>query len=135
MGDTARLMKWELVEDRYHQIGEKDSDTYIKPMVTSAFSHRMCGGINVLNNIKVPWDLTCDKIINVLEGTFRLVCDEETCICNRGDVLYIPKDNHLSYEAEERCVVFYAACPHNWKQRHTRAASRQPCGPSGRVPS
>ena len=38
MGDTPRLMKWDLVEDRYNKIGESDSDTYIKPMVTSAFS-------------------------------------------------------------------------------------------------
>ena len=62
----------------------------------------MCGGINVLKNIKVPWDLTCDEIIYVLEGTFRLTCDGETYICNRGDVLFVPKDNHISYEADDR---------------------------------
>ncbi len=91
MGNTPKLMKWDLVEDRYNKIGEGDSDTYIKPMVTSAFSDTMCGGINVLKNIKVPWDLTCDEIVYVLEGTFRLVCDGEEYICNRGDVLFIPK--------------------------------------------
>ena len=41
MGDKPKLMKWDLVEDRYNQIGEKDSDTYIKPMVTSQFSTSM----------------------------------------------------------------------------------------------
>lgn len=116
MGDQPRLMKWDLAKDRYEKIGEEESATYIKPMVTSEFSKTMCGGINVLKNIKVPWDLTCDEIIYVLEGTFRLVCGSETYICNRGDVLYVPKDNHISYEADERCVIFYAAYPHNWKQ-------------------
>ena len=86
MGNKPQLMKWDLVEDRYNAIGEKDSDTYIKPMVTSAFSETMCGGINVLKNIVVPWDLTCDEIIYVLEGMFRLTCDGETYICNRGEI-------------------------------------------------
>lgn len=116
MGNPPRLMKWDLVEDRYNKIGEGDGETYIKPMVTSAFSDTMCGGVNVLKNIKIPWDLTCDEIIYVLEGTFRLVCDGEEYICNRGDVLFVPKDNHISYEADDRCVIFYAAYPHNWKQ-------------------
>ncbi|MEM7733780.1 MAG: cupin domain-containing protein [Pseudomonadota bacterium] len=116
MGDTPQLIKWDVVEDRYNAMADKDSDTYIKPMVTSAMSQTMCGGINVLKNIVVPWDLTCDEIIYVLEGTFRLTCDGETYICNRGDVLYVPKDNHITYEADDRCVIFYAAYPHNWKQ-------------------
>ena len=45
----------------------------IKPMVTSEFSKTMCGGINVLKNIVVPWDLTCDEIIYVLEGMYKLI--------------------------------------------------------------
>ncbi|MBY6141178.1 cupin domain-containing protein [Leisingera daeponensis] len=114
MGDQPQLFKFDLVQKRYDSMG--DSDTYIKPMVTSEFSKSMCGGINVLNNIKVPWELTCDEIIFCLEGTFRLVCDGKEYICNRGDVLFVPKDNHISYEADGKCVIFYAAYPHNWKQ-------------------
>ncbi|WP_282154336.1 AraC family ligand binding domain-containing protein [Ruegeria atlantica] len=114
MGDTPQLFKFDLVQNRYDSMG--DSDTYIKPMVTSEFSKSMCGGINVLNNIKVPWDLTCDEIIYCLEGTFRLVCDGKSYVCNRGDVLFVPKDNHISYESDGKCVIFYAAYPHNWKQ-------------------
>ena len=31
--------------------------------------------------------------------------------------LYIPKDNHIAYECDEKCVIFYAAYPHDWKQK------------------
>ena len=116
MGNTPRLMKWDLVEDRYSKIGAGDGDTYIKPMVTSALSDTMCGGINMLKNMKIPWDLIYDEIIYVLEGIFRLVCGGEKCICNRGDAFFFPKDNHISYEADDRCVIFCAVYPHNWKQ-------------------
>ena len=77
----------------------------------------MCGGLNFLNKVSVPWDLTCDEIIYCMEGTFRLTCDGQSYICNPGDVLYVPKDNHIAYECDEKCVIFYAAYPHDWKQK------------------
>ena len=58
-----------------------------------------------------------DEIIYCMEGTFRLTCDGQSYICNPGDVLYIPKDNHIAYECDEKCVIFYAAYPHDWKQQ------------------
>ena len=75
------------------------------------------GGLNFLNNISVPWDLTCDEIIYCMKGTFRLKCDGESYVCSPGDVLYIPKDNSIAYECDEKCVIFYAAYPHDWKQQ------------------
>ena len=102
------------IQDRMDNLEE--GGTFIKPFVNTKMGASMAGGINFLNKVSVPWDLTCDEIIYCLEGTFRLVCDGEEYICNRGDVLFIPKNNHISYEADERCVIFYAAYPHNWKQ-------------------
>ena len=114
MGSKPQLYKFDSIKERYRTL--EPGGTYIKPFVTSKVSETMCGGINVLNDIQVPWDLTCDEIVYCLEGTFRLVCNGESYVCNPGDVLYIPKDNHISYEADEKCVIFYAAYPHNWKQ-------------------
>ena len=90
--------------------------TFIKPFVTVENSDSMAGGINALNQISVPWDLTCDELIFCLEGTFRLVVDEVDYVLNRGDLMYVPKDNHVKYECDEKCVIFYAAYPVNWKQ-------------------
>ena len=56
--------------------------------------------------VSVPWDLTCDEIIYCMEGTFRLTFEGKSYICNPGDVLYIPKDNHIAYECDEKCVIF-----------------------------
>ncbi|WP_423909546.1 cupin domain-containing protein [Candidatus Spongiihabitans sp.] len=91
--------------------------TFIKPFVTTEHSDSMCGGINCLNQISVPWDLTCDELIYCLEGTFRLVVDEVDYVLNRGDLMYVPKDNHVKYECDQKCIIFYAASPADWKQR------------------
>ena len=91
--------------------------TFIKPFVTKEHSESMCGGINALHKISVPWDLTCDELIYCLQGTFRLVVEDVNYELNPGDLMFVPKDNHVIYECDERCVIFYAAYPVDWKQR------------------
>ena len=107
MSKKPQLYKFKDIENRLHTL--EPGKSYIKPFVTSKVSNTMCGGLNFLNKVSVPWDLTCDEIIYCMEGTFRLTCDGESYICNPGDVLYIPKDNHIAYECDEKCVIFYAA--------------------------
>ena len=62
------------IQDRIDNLPE--NGTYIKPFVTTEISESMAGGINCLNKISVPWDLTCDEMIYCLQGTFRLVVDD-----------------------------------------------------------
>ena len=88
MKKKPQLFKFTEIEHRLHTL--EPGQTYIKPFVTSKVSDTMCGGLNFLNKISVPWDLTCDEIIYCMKGTFRLTCDGESYICNPGDVLYIP---------------------------------------------
>jgi len=77
----------------------------------------MAGGVNFLHKVSIPWDLTCDEIIYCHEGTFRLVCDGEDYVLNPGDMMLVPKDNHIRYETDGKCMIFYAAWPVDWKQR------------------
>lgn len=112
---TPKLYKFSEIEHRLHTL--EPGKSYIKPFVTSAVSDTMCGGLNFLNEVSVPWELTCDEIIYCMEGTFRLTCDGVAYECNPGDVLYIPKDNSIAYECDEKCIIFYAAYPYDWKQQ------------------
>ena len=68
-----QLYKFKDIENRLHTL--EPGKSYIKPFVTSKVSNTMCGGLNFLNKVSVPWDLTCDEIIYCMEGTFRLTCD------------------------------------------------------------
>ena len=62
------------IQDRIDNL--PTNGTFIKPFVNVEVSDSMAGGINCLNKISVPWDLTCDELIYCLEGTFRLVVDD-----------------------------------------------------------
>ena len=74
--NKPKLYKFSDIEHRLHTL--EPGQTYIKPFVTSAVSDTMCGGLNFLNQVSVPWELTCDEIIYCMEGTFRLTCDGES---------------------------------------------------------
>ena len=94
-----------------------EGGTYIKPMVTAKNSEStMAGGINFLNKVSVPFDIPCDELIVGYEGNLRLTCDGESYEIGPGDMMFVPKDNHIAYEADGECTIFYAAYPVNWKQ-------------------
>ena len=78
-----------------------EGGTYIKPMVTAKNSEStMAGGINFLNKVSVPFDIPCDELIFCYEGNFRLTCDGESYEIGPGDMMFVPKDNHIAYECD-----------------------------------
>ena len=108
------VYRFEEVSDRLETLAE--GGTFIKPFVNTKMGASMAGGVNFLNNVSVPWDLTCDELIFCHQGTFRLVVDGEDYVLEPGDLMYVPKNNHVKYEADQKCVIFYAAWPVNWKE-------------------
>ena len=108
------VYRFDEVADRLDNLEE--GGTFIKPFVNTKMGASMAGGVNFLNNVSVPWDLTCDELIFCHQGTFRLVGDGQDYVLNPGDLMYVPKDNHVKYEADQKCVIFYAAYPVNWKE-------------------
>lgn len=109
------LFKFSDIEHRLVEL--PPGGTYIKPWVNTKVSESMAGGVNFLNNVSVPWNLEVDEIIFVKEGNFRLVADGEPYECAPGDVLYMPKGMDVKYESDEKCVIFYAVYPVDWKQQ------------------
>ncbi len=108
------VYRFEEISDRLETLEE--GGTFIKPFVNTKMGASMAGGVNFLNRVSVPWDLTCDELIFCHQGTFRLVVDGEDYVLEPGDLMYVPKDNHVKYEADQKCVIFYAAWPVNWKE-------------------
>ncbi|WP_271271621.1 cupin domain-containing protein [Aliamphritea hakodatensis] len=112
---TPTLFKFSDIENRLVEL--EPGGTYIKPWVNTKVSESMAGGVNFLNNVSVPWNLEVDEIIFVKEGNFRLIADGEPYQCAPGDVLYMPKGMDVKYECDEKCVIFYAVYPVDWKQQ------------------
>ena len=114
MDKTPKVFRMADIRHRKDNLGE--NGTYIKPFVTVKNSESMAGGINFLNNVSIPFDLPCDELIYCFEGTFRLVVEGVDYELEPGDMMFAPKDQHVKYECDQECTIFYAAYPVNWKQ-------------------
>ena len=69
-------------EHRLHELPPGKS--YIRSHIGPHNSDSMMAGWNFFNDVKVPWSLTCDEVIFVFQGTFRMVVDGEASICKPG---------------------------------------------------
>lgn len=87
------------------------------PFVNTENSQSMGAGVNLLNRVSVPWELTFDEVIVCHKGTFRLIADDVPYVCNEGDMIFLPKGMSIKYECDEECIVFYAIWPVDWRQR------------------
>lgn len=81
-------------------------------------SKTMGGGFVAFEACSIPWTLLYDEVICVIEGRFRLRSGDETFECDPGDVIWIPENTPVTYEADERSVIFYALYPENWRALH-----------------
>ena len=68
MSKKPQLYKFKDIENRLHTL--EPGKSYIKPFVTSKVSNTMCGGLNFLNKVSVPWDLLVMKLFIVWKELF-----------------------------------------------------------------
>jgi ethanolamine utilization protein EutQ (cupin superfamily) len=88
-----------------------NEDGPIVPVVNAGFSRGLGAGIGVFENISMPWTVTYDEVLFIKEGQFTLRVGDKAFHAGPGDILWIPKDTPLVYEAKGRVTFFYAVHP------------------------
>jgi ethanolamine utilization protein EutQ len=81
------------------------------PVVNAGYSRELGGGIGVFENCSVPWTVTYDEVLFIKDGELTLRVGEKICRAGPGDILWIPRDTPLVYEATKRVTFFYAVHP------------------------
>jgi ethanolamine utilization protein EutQ len=87
-----------------------DGDVVI-PVINAAYSSELGAGVGVFENCSMPWTVTYDEVLFIKEGDFTLRVGDESYHAGPGDILWIPKDTPLVYEAKGRVTFFYAVHP------------------------
>jgi ethanolamine utilization protein EutQ (cupin superfamily) len=88
-----------------------DKGIVTAPVVNRRFSTGLGAGIGVFENCAIEWTVTYDEVLFIKDGTFTLRVGGNAYRAGPGDILWIPKDTPLVYEAKERVVFFYAVYP------------------------
>jgi ethanolamine utilization protein EutQ len=81
------------------------------PVVNRRISAGLGAGIGIFENCAIEWTVTYDEVLFIKDGNFTLRVGGKTYRAGPGDILWIPKDTPLVYEANERVVFFYAVYP------------------------
>lgn len=88
-----------------------DNGAAVRGLVNTSFSNQMGAGIGVFEHCSMEWTVTYDEVLFILEGTFRLKTREGAFHAGQGDILWIPKDTWVVYEADDPVTFFYAVSP------------------------
>ncbi|MCP3688007.1 MAG: DUF861 domain-containing protein [Gammaproteobacteria bacterium] len=80
-------------------------------LVNTSFSQELGAGIGVFEACSIPWHISYDEVIYILEGQFTLRVGNKKFEAGPGDVLWVPRDTEIVYEAQERVTFYYAVLP------------------------
>ena len=106
-------------EITFEHFGGPPGNAEIARLIGPDESQTMGGGVVIFEQgVSIPWTVLYDEFIFVFEGHFTLRVGDEAYECDPGDVLWIPADTPIVYEAADRAVCFYTLDPVDWKKRH-----------------
>ncbi len=88
-----------------------DDGIVTAPVVNRRYSTGLGAGIGVFEKCEIEWTVTYDEVLFIKEGKFTLQVGDKTYRAGPGDILWIPKDTPLVYEARGKVVFFYAVWP------------------------
>ncbi len=104
-----------MTDVKLFKIGDLDltptEDGPVIPVVNAGYSKELGAGIGVFENCSVPWTVTYDEVLFIKEGDFTLRVGDKAYRAGPGDILWIPKNTALIYEAKGRVTFFYAVHP------------------------
>ena len=80
-------------------------------LVNVSFSEELGAGIGVFEDCSIPWHITYDEVIYILDRRFTLRVGDKVFEGGPGDVLWVPRNTRIVYEAQERVTFFYAVLP------------------------
>jgi len=88
-----------------------DSGGAVLGLINSGFSDALGAGIGTFEDCANEWTVTYDEVLFVLDGVLTIRVGDDAYNVGPGDVIWIPKDTALVYEAGAKTTFFYAVCP------------------------
>ena len=102
----------------------------VLPVVNRSYSRELGAGIGVFESCSIEWTVSYDEVLFIKDGNFTLRVGDKAYRAGPGDILWIPKDTRLVYEAKERVTFFYAVHPVGGSPSTSKEIAFPTTGPS-----
>ncbi len=92
-------------------------DVRLRDVITAEHGAPVAVGVMSLREGSFPWHLTYDEVQVVLEGELHLGTDAGTVIGLPGDVLFVPRDTHVTFATPGWARFLYVTYPAAWDEQ------------------
>lgn len=99
-GSTA---KWKPLDT-----GNPSNKVFYNEVISASDGSSMNAGFMTIEKCDFPWDVACQEIYYVVEGTLTVKKDEQLFTARPGDVLFFRKGAKLTFGSPDKVKVFYA---------------------------
>lgn len=99
-GNTA---KWEPLDT-----GNPADKVFYNELIGADDGSSMNAGFMTIENCSFPWDVACEEIYYVVEGTLTVEKDGRVFTAHPGDALFFQNGAKLSFGSPDKVKVFYA---------------------------
>lgn len=95
--------KWEPLDT-----GNPSDKVFYNELIGADDGSSMNAGFMTIENSNFPWDVACEEIYYVVEGTLTVECDGRVFTANPGDCLFFQNGSKLTFGSPNYVKVFYA---------------------------
>lgn len=95
--------KWEPLDT-----GNPADKVFYNELIGADDGSSMNAGFMTIENCSFPWDVACEEIYYVVEGTLTVEKDGRVFTAHPGDALFFQNGAKLSFGSPDKVKVFYA---------------------------
>lgn len=99
-GNTA---KWEPLDT-----GNPSNKVFFNELIGADDKSSVNAGFMTIENCSFPWDVGCEEIYYVVEGTLTVGLDGRVFTAYPGDALFFQNGSKLTFGSPDKVKVFYA---------------------------
>lgn len=99
-GNTA---KWEVLDT-----GNPADKVFYNELIGADDGSSMNAGFMTIENCNFPWDVACEEIYYVVEGTLTVEKEGRVFTAHPGDSLFFQNGARLTFGSPDKVKVFYA---------------------------
>lgn len=95
--------KWEPLDT-----GNPSDKVFFNELIGADDGSSMNSGFMTIENCQFPWDVACEEIYYVVEGTLTVGLDGRVFTAHPGDCLFFQNGSKLTFGSPDKVKVFYA---------------------------
>lgn len=108
------VIKTATVKPEKFDTGKEGDKVYLLDTLSLEESPRIGTGVMEMDASCFDWTLKYDEVDYIIEGTLEIIIDGRKIVGNKGDIIFIPKNTSIQFNAPDFVRFMYVVYPANW---------------------